>query len=421
MSKQNLNKRISGFHKLDPHKRRELVHLDDYLSIRLVDELGNRIIENYVGNFELPTGIVSGIKINNRNYLIPMCVEESSIIAGLNKVSKMIEERGSLKAQCLSKKIQGHAFFEITKAHALMQSELFAQESEILNTLNSKYKSLVRRGGGFEKLTFESLHVDGVEVLKLTLSLDPVDSMGANAITSACEIMGQLILKKIPGLEPVMGIVSNHLDEANVYAKVKVEFPDKAHAKRIVKANQIAALDISRAATHNKGILNGIDPILIATGNDWRANNACFYSYLQRKKKLIPTTWTYQDQNLIGEIALPVQLATAGGLTKLHPKVEKHISLMDIKSSQELAEVVAAIGLCQNLAALYALTSSGIIQGHMKLHCQNLASLYSQNAHEYKFLDRELKRILAQENKVTESDAQILIDQYRRTQGVLNV
>lgn len=329
-----------------------------------------KLIENSIGIYGLPLGIATNFRINGIDRLIPMVTEEPSIIAAASKAAKIFKEFGGITATS-------------DEPIAIGQIQLIAENGEnvsevveiinknkdmFIETANSNIPSLLARGGGVTEIETRVIQTKkGILQVIVHSLINTKDAMGANIVNTVCENMAPIIAQKTQtrvGLK----ILSNLTDKRMAKAEVSIILPHEI-MERIVEAQEFAENDIYRAATHNKGIFNGIDSVALATGNDWRAIEAGAHAYASIKGKYSPlTSWEIQDEKLVGKIELPLQVGTVGGLTKLHPIARMSLKIMNIKSSKDLAETMAAVGLAQNFAAINALVTTGIQAGHMKLH-----------------------------------------------------
>jgi hydroxymethylglutaryl-CoA reductase len=352
----------------------------------LTAEKADVMIENVIGVFGLPLGVALNFRINDKDYVIPMAVEETSIVAACSNMAKLIRENGSLTANASHAVMEGQV--QLVHPHDPDQAvkDIAEAKERLLLLANKQDRTLVNLGGGARDLYTRRLETESGPMLIVHLAVDVVDAMGANAVNTMVETLGP-VLGEIAKAEVVCQIISNLCDKSLVRARVELNcacmrsktFDGQTVAERILKAYHFADADPYRAATHNKGIMNGIDAVLIATGNDWRAVEAGAHAYAAstgRYRSL--TKYRIEGGKLIGEIELPIAVGVVGGVSKLHTGVELLLRLMGMPSRRELAEVVATVGLVQNLAALRALVTEGIQEGHMTLHARNVA--YSAGA-----------------------------------------
>jgi hydroxymethylglutaryl-CoA reductase len=388
------NSRIGGFYQLDPAARlREVAAFDglnetDLQALRgghgvLTIERADKMIENVVGTFELPLGIATNFRINNRDVLVPMVVEEPSIVAGASFAAKLVRESGGFEASATRSLMIGQIQLVNVRDMPTARMAVLEHRDEILATANAQSTSLVKLGGGAEDVEvqcFENSPAGPMMVVHLLV--DCLDAMGANAVNGMAEAVAPL-LERITGGRAILRILSNLTDRRLARARAVIqprtlERPDMsgdAVIDGILYAYAFAAVDPYRATTHNKGILNGIDPVLVATGQDWRAVEAGAHAYAARDGRYTSLTTWYRDEqgNLVGEIELPLAVGIVGGATKVHPGAQAALKLLNVGSAAELAQVCACAGLASNLAAMRALATEGIQQGHMSLHARQVA------------------------------------------------
>ncbi len=390
-SENGRSSRFPGFYKLDVWER--LDRLDQWLPLStkekwtlknetLTAEKADTLIENVIGVFGLPLGVGVNFRIDNKDYIVPMAVEETSIVAAVSYAAKLIRDNGELSSTSSAPLMEGQIQLCDVKDPDQAIKQIKQAKSRLIRLANTQDRMLVDLGGGAEDLTARKLKTKSGTMVIVHLTVDVVDAMGANAVNTMVETLGPVIAEMVEG-ELLCQIITNLCDKSLVTARFEIDvdsldrsgFPGKEVAERIVKAYHWADADPYRATTHNKGVLNGIDGILIATGNDWRAVEAACHSYASRTGRYRALTeYRIKNGKLIGSIEVPIAVGTVGGVTKLHPGVEILHKLMGIKSRRELAEVVAASGLIQNFAALRALVTEGIQQGHMTLHARNVAT-----------------------------------------------
>ncbi|MFT5708780.1 MAG: hydroxymethylglutaryl-CoA reductase [Oceanospirillaceae bacterium] len=340
------------------------------------------MIENVVGKFELPLGIATNFIINNKDYLIPMAVEEPSVVAAASHMAKIVRGCGGFIMDCDQPIMRAQVQILAVRDLAATRENLLQAADALIELANSKDKVLLDLGGGCKEVevhTFEESPIGPMLVLHLLV--DVRDAMGANTVNTMAEMIATKV-EEISGGNVRLRILSNLADRRLVRGKVEIPFSALTTqdlqgsdvAQGIVEACALAIIDPYRAATHNKGIMNGVDPIVIATGNDWRAIEAGAHAWAARNGRYSAlSNWHIVDDCLIGTIEMPMALGIVGGATKTHPTAQASLTLMNIQSASELAQVVVAVGLAQNLAALKALATEGIQKGHMALHARNIA------------------------------------------------
>ena len=379
-------------------------------------ETAEHFIENVVGVFPMPMGVASYFNIDGRDVLIPMAVEETSIIAAVSATAKWIRKcEGKITTESRGRLIIGQIQIPRVNDIEMSVSQLNQNKAELLLEANRLVPGLVARGGGVRDLLFRSLEREdrAGKMLVIHVLCDPCDAMGANLINQVCEGL-KPIIEEITEERVGLCILSNLVDGRMSYARVEIENLDDETALGIQEATQFAKTDPYRASTHNKGVLNGIDPILIATGNDWRAVEAGIHAYAARSGKYQPVTdWRVQGNKLIGEFLAPLAVGTVGGVTMLHPTARLSLKILGIQSAEELARICAATGLVQNLGALKALATVGIVKGHMRLHAANLAMQAGASEEELPRLKAELANALAREKRMSLSRAKQILDNIR--------
>lgn len=387
------NSRLKNFRNAAPKNRNEIIaaatELEkcDLSALRgegvLPIEIADGMIENVIGKFELPMGIATNFTVNGRDYLIPMVVEEPSVVAAASYMARIARDNGGFRAESsepiMRAQIQiiGLANLEVAK------SQIVKEKQTIIDEANAYDSVLVDLGGGCRDIEIHKFSDTSIgSMLIVHLLVDVRDAMGANAVNTMAEGIAPM-LEKITGGEVRLRILSNLADRRTVKARVSInpetlctsDFDGNRIARGIIEAFALAEVDPYRAATHNKGIMNGIDPVVIATGNDWRAIEAGAHAWAARSGRYTSLSkWEVDSQgNLMGTLELPMALGLVGGATKTHPAAQACLRLMNVKTANELGEVVAAVGLAQNMAALRALATEGIQKGHMALHARNLA------------------------------------------------
>ncbi len=336
----------------------------------LPKDIADVMIENVVSCMQLPLGIATNFIINGKEILVPMAIEETSVVAAASNAAKMARPDG-FKAKATEPIMIGQ--IQILNPSKDAKEKIMENKEDILSLANAQDKILVDLGGGAKDLEARWLSND---MMVVHLLVDVRDAMGANAVNTMAEAVAPL-LEKITGGKALLRIISNlaiyRLAEAEVIYK-KDAIGGEEVVDKVVKAYEFASLDIFRAATHNKGIMNGIDAVAIATGNDWRAIEAGAHAYAAMNGYKPLTTWKKNDDgDLYGKIKLPLAVGIIGGATKVHPMAKICLKILGVKTAKELAEIMAAVGLAQNFAALRALATKGIQAGHMKLHAQNIA------------------------------------------------
>lgn len=413
---------VSGFYKLPVEQRRAFVTRfsnlteDDnkILSSCLDIQTADRMIENVLGIFELPLGVAVNFLINGRDYLIPMVTEESSVVAAASNAAKIARIRGGFTASTSEPLMIGqlqllHVDDVVTEAE-----EILNHKEQLLALANAQDKILVDLGGGARDLEVRILDSPLGNMLVIHLIVDVRDAMGANAVNTMCEALAPMLEEISHGIVRLK-ILSNLADKRLVKATAVFD-KEKMGGDEVVGAflesYTLGSIDPYRAATHNKGIMNGIDAVIIATGNDSRAIEAGAHAYAARDGQYTSLTSYRKDAqgNLVGEIELPMAVGIVGGAANMHPKAKLCRKILGINSAKELAEVAASIGLAQNFAALFALSTVGIQKGHMSLHAKNIAVMAGAQGDE---IDR-IADELVEEGKIKLDKAKELLEKMRK-------
>ena len=392
----------------------ELLHSlvgDGALPLTVADGM----IENVIGRFELPLGIATNFQINGKDYLIPMAVEEPSVVAAASYMAKLARSSGGFEAYSdrpiMRAQIQIMGIQDLQNA----KERILKHKSELINAANEKDSTLVSLGGGCEDIEVHLFEdTPSGPMLILHLLVDVRDAMGANTVNTMAEYIAPQV-EKISQGQVRLRILSNLADKRLATASVKIassqfETPDyngNEVIKGILEAASFAAVDPYRAATHNKGIMNGIDPVVVATGNDWRAIEAGAHAYaaITGHYKSLTHWFSPNECELVGKITIPMAVGLIGGATKTHPTARAALALLGVKSSMELAQVIAAVGLAQNLAALRALATEGIQRGHMTLHARNIALQAGASSSE---IDLVVQTMIDNRNVTVDGASQIL-------------
>ncbi|HTL11848.1 MAG TPA: hydroxymethylglutaryl-CoA reductase, degradative, partial [Bdellovibrionota bacterium] len=377
---------MSGFHRMSREQRIEKVRVAAGLTTEEVAVLSGKtpidpaiaenLIENAVGYFPIPLGVATHFKIDGRDVMIPMAVEETSIIAAASAAAKWIRTAGSIttwsKGRIIIGQVQMPSVRDVERARRILDS----RRDELMALANRIVPGLVARGGGVRDLSVRDLdRPEGGDTRMLVLHVhcDPVDAMGANLINQVCEALKPRI-EELTGEKVGLCILSNLMDGRLAGAEVVVRNVDPGVGRGIEEAWRFAEADPYRACTHNKGILNGVDAVLVATGNDWRAVEAGAHAYAGRSGRYKPlSTWRMEGPDLVGRLEMPLAVGVVGGVTRVHPMARVCLKILGVERGEDLARISAATGLVQNLGALRALATVGIVKGHMQLHAANLA------------------------------------------------
>ncbi|WP_028955773.1 hydroxymethylglutaryl-CoA reductase, degradative [Sulfitobacter sp. 20_GPM-1509m] len=388
-----VNARIAGLRDLEPSARLDAVcaaaGLDQGDRALLAGEgalplaTANGMIENVVGKFEMPMGVATNFCLNGKDYLIPMVVEEPSVVAAASYMARIARAGGGFHASADDPVMRAQVQVLGVSDPAAARLRILEHRGALMALANSRDKVLTGLGGGCKDIevhVFDDTPVGPMVVLHLIV--DVRDAMGANTVNTMAELLAPKV-EAITGGTVRLRILSNLADLRLVRARVELEAAaldtDTLNgtdvARGIVEACALAVIDPYRAATHNKGIMNGIDPVVIATGNDWRAVEAGAHAFAARSGRYTALTrWERTASGgLSGSIELPMALGLVGGATRTHPVAQAALRLLRVETATELAQVVAAVGLAQNMAALRALATEGIQRGHMALHARNIA------------------------------------------------
>ncbi|QRZ30260.1 3-hydroxy-3-methylglutaryl-coenzyme A reductase [Lactococcus cremoris] len=373
----------------------------------------DNLIENQISEFELPMGIAQNFVINGQSFLIPMVTEEPSVIAAASNGAKIA---GNFVAEIKERLMRGQIVFYDVKNSDKIANEILEKQEKIFEQAELSYPSIVKRGGGLREVS--SRIFSSQKFLSVDVKVDVKDAMGANIINSILEGIAELFRRWFPDEKILFSILSNYATESLV--KVTCEIPVERLSKKadgyeigqkIMAASQYSKIDPYRASTHNKGIMNGINAVILATGNDTRAISAAIHAYAAKDGAYQGlANWELQEKMLVGELEIPLPVATVGGGVKVLPKAQAAMEILGIRDAKELAKVIAAVGLAQNLAALRALVSEGIQQGHMSLQARSLALSVGAQADEIAILSQQLRK----EKVMNQEVAQNLLKNLRK-------
>jgi hydroxymethylglutaryl-CoA reductase len=339
--------------------------------------LRDSLIENVVGAYALPVGVATNFTVNGRDVLVPMAVEESSVVAAASHGAKIARKHGGFTAHAAPPVMMAQVQLVDVPDFNVAQRNVYASATEIAAAAEGASAGLAKRGGGYRGFRVRTVETVAGKCLVVHLLVDVRDAMGANAVNSVAEAVAP-VLAQVTGGRPLLRILTNLADERVARAEAVFDVDELGGpqvAQDVVRGWAFADADPYRAATHNKGVMNGVDAVVMATGNDWRAVEAGAHAWAARSGQYRSlTTYTLTEEgHLRGRIELPLALGIVGGVTRLHPSAQAALKVLGVKTAGELAEVAAAVGLAQNLSALRALASEGIQKGHMRLHAHNLA------------------------------------------------
>lgn len=338
---------------------------------------GDQIIENYLTDFSVPEGVAVNFLINGQEKVVPMVTEEPSVIAAASHGAKMTLAGGGIQVQVTERLMMGQVLMAKVPDSDQLVSQLTQHETEILKTANDAHPSIVKRGGGAKKMRIRKL---AHQFVSLDIFIDTKEAMGANMINSMLEAVATYLQSDLQQ-NSLMAVLSNLSDECLATATCLIpvtslttnQLSGKTVADRIALASLAAQVDPYRAATHNKGIMNGVDAVVMATGNDWRSMESGTHAYTSKNGQYQGLSdWQVVDDNLVGKLTLPMPVGFVGGSIKINPQAQLAHKLLQINSVKELEEIIVSVGLAQNLAALNALVSEGIQRGHMHLQAKSL-------------------------------------------------
>lgn len=370
-----------GFYKRSVNQRHQLLakyrgltEEQSQLLFSQSDDTGNQLVENYVFNYQVPEGVATGLVVNGKKYVVPMATEEPSVIAAASNGAQRVAKNGGFITTMQPRLVVGQV---VLKAMTRSQVQwLQTQQATIKAIANAAKPSLVQRGGGVMEVRFRSMD----DFLSVDLLINPSEAMGANSVNTMAEAVKQWLLEQ--DLPVLTAILSNNGQDSVQTVTARVNVRDLATmtmggqqvATRIADLSALAQVDAYRAVTHNKGIMNGIDAALLASGNDWRANEAAAHAYASRSGQYRGLSqWQLEGDELVGTLTMPLQVGVVGGSIKVLPQSKLNYQLSQIQTAAELASVILSLGLAQNLAALRALASTGIQAGHMQLQYRALA------------------------------------------------
>jgi hydroxymethylglutaryl-CoA reductase len=433
-----------GFSKLSKEEKikwvNETFFNSDFESLELIkkywnedksfQKLHDEFAENTLTNFYLPLGVAPNFIIDNKNYTIPMVTEESSVVAAASKAAKYWSTRGGFKSTVISTTKTGQIHFKFNGSSKKIETFFISIKNKLEDSCKEITKNMNKRGGGIININLLNKTNSIKDYFQIAVKFDTVDSMGANFINSCLEQIALTfetefnesnIFNKSDKLKIIMSILSNYTPECVVKVELKSKISNlkskdisdpENFAKKFVEAVEIAENDISRAVTHNKGIMNGIDAVVIATGNDFRAVEAAIHAYASKYGSYMSLTHAkIENDEFVYWIEIPISIGTVGGIINLHPMVKWCLNLLQKPNSKQLMSIIGAAGLAQNFAAIKSLITSGIQVGHMKMHLINI--LNSLGADEY-----EKTKIIQyfKANKVTFNSVKTALKKLRKNE-----
>jgi len=405
------NSRLKGFYKLSVPERRELLaqladltpeQVDAWASSELSEDTADRMIENVVGRYSLPIGVATNFIIDGEHYLIPFVVEEASVVAAASNMAKRCQVKGGFRSNNTDPIMIGQIQIVNCENPEESRDAILSAKDELIQMCNDVDPILVKFGGGCKDVEVRIIETMSGPMVIAHILVDCRDAMGANAVNTMAETIAPKI-ESLSGGTVILRIISNLAIHrlARVSATfTPQEMSDNGDAKQgsevidgVIQAYHFAAADPFRATTHNKGIMNAISPIAIACGQDWRAIESGAHSYCAHEKQYTSMTHWEKDEdgNLVGSIECPMAVGLVGGAVRIHPGAQTNVALLGINSADDLAKVMAAAGMAQNLGALRALATVGIQAGHMKLHLKNMISSAGANSDEIDLVAKLVK------------------------------
>ena len=416
------NSRLKGFYKLDVEQRRQMVadlaNLNDEhiaalaASGELDDASADRMIENVIGTMSLPVGVATNFIIDEKHYVVPFCLEESSVVAAASNMAKRCHAKGGFSSNNDAPMMIAQIQILDIEDHETAIQQIEKNKLQLMELANSLPSTMIRLGGGCKNITTRSLETLSGPMLIVHIHVDCRDAMGANAVNTMAELLAPELEKMTSG-RSLLRILSNLATQR--LARVRATFTpeemsntgDADDGKNIIdgilEAHHFAMADPYRAATHNKGVMNGISAVAVACGQDWRAVEAGCHAYVayHQGRYGSMTHWEKDSEgNLVGTIETPMAVGIVGGASKVHPVARANLEILGVESAQELASVMAAAGLAQNLGALRALATSGIQKGHMRLHAKNMAVSAGAVGEE---IEKVAQQLIAEEGPKTQT------------------
>ena len=426
------NSRLKSFYKLTVEERRKMIadlaNLNDEqiaalaASGELNETAADRMIENVIGTMSLPVGVATNFIIDGKHYVIPFCLEESSVVAAASNMAKRCHANGGFSSNNDNPVMIAQIQLLDVMDHAHATKSIEQNKSQLIHLANSLPSTMIRLGGGCKDISTRTIESLSGPMLIVHIHVDCRDAMGANAVNTMAELLAPE-LEKITNGRSLLRILSNLATER--LARVSGTFTpeemsnsgDRAEGEsiieRILEAHHFAMADPYRAATHNKGVMNGISAVAVACGQDWRAVEAGCHAYaaFNQERYGSMTHWERDSTgNLVGTIETPMAVGIVGGASKVHPVARTNLEILGVESAQELASVMAAAGLAQNLGALRALATSGIQKGHMRLHAKNMAVSAGAIGDE---IERVAERLISEEGPKTQTRVAEILEELR--------
>ena len=427
------NSRLKGFYKLDVEERRQMIAelaslSEDHVAAlaangELNDASADRMIENVIGTMSLPVGVATNFIIDEKHYVIPFCLEESSVVAAASNMAKRCHAMGGFTSNNDDPMMIAQIQLLDVDDHARAIEQIEQSKGELMDLANSLPSTMIRLGGGCKNITTRSLETLSGPMLIVHIHVDCRDAMGANAVNTMAELLAPE-LETITSGRSLLRILSNLATQR--LARVSATFTPEEMSNSgdrsdgvsiiegILEAHHFAMADPYRAATHNKGVMNGISAVAVACGQDWRAVEAGCHAYVayHQGRYGSMTHWEKDAKgNLVGTIETPMAVGIVGGASKVHPVARANLEILGVESAQELASVMAAAGLAQNLGALRALATSGIQKGHMRLHAKNMAVSAGAIGDE---IERVAQQLISEEGPKTQTRVAEILEELRK-------
>ncbi|MDT2601368.1 hydroxymethylglutaryl-CoA reductase, degradative [Enterococcus hulanensis] len=358
----------------------------------LPEKISNNLIENQISEGSIPLGVAQNFVIDGEKKIIPMVTEEPSVIAAASNAGKIIAKSGGIRTRVINQNMLGQIVLRNVTDFAAIKKVIAENQQELFTVAEKSYPSIYQRGGGLRSI---DIRIFEEGFLSLDLEVDTKDAMGANILNTMLEAVAQEVRQLIPDADILFSILSNYATQSLIEAscEISVEQLSPELVEKIVSASDYSKIDPYRAATHNKGIMNGIDAVVLATGNDTRAVAAACHAYAARNGRYEGLTdWYIKDNKLVGKLVLPMKVGIVGGATKVLPKAQLSLKLLEVSSAAELGEVIVAVGLAQNLAAIRALVTDGIQKGHMAMQSRSLAITAGATTKEVPLVSRQLRK-----------------------------
>lgn len=358
----------------------------------LPEKVANNLIENQISEASIPLGVAQNLVINGKEKIIPMVTEEPSVIAAASNAGKIIAKAGGFQTQVINQGMIGQIVLRNVTEFEKIKGIINENKPALFAAAERSYPSIYQRGGGLQSI---KVRIFEEGYLSIDLVVNTKDAMGANILNTILEAVAQELRQLVPDAEVLFSILSNYATEAMIIASCEIPLNQLSSelAEKIVDASKFSKLDPYRAATHNKGIMNGIDAVVLATGNDTRAVEAACHAYAARNGSYEGLTdWEIKNDALVGKLILPMKVGIVGGATKVLPKAQISLKLLDVSDAAELGEIIVAVGLAQNFAAIRALVTDGIQKGHMAMQSRSLAITAGATSSEVPLVSRQLRK-----------------------------